>query len=85
MAGNDMPTILRESGFAFYFYSEEGGEPPHVHADKGGGTVKFWLLTLRVAGSEGLKPAELKLALELAEKNRDVLLEKWYDFFERKS
>lgn len=46
-----MPTVLREHGFTFYFYSEKGGEPPHVHADKGNGTVKFWLQSVRVAAS----------------------------------
>ena len=46
-----MPTVLRERGFAFYFYAHENREPPHVHADKGDGTIKVWLNPVRVAGS----------------------------------
>ena len=29
-----MPTIHRQNGFRFYFYSHEPNEPPHVHVDK---------------------------------------------------
>jgi uncharacterized protein DUF4160 len=29
-----MPTILRWKGFRFFFFSNEGDEPPHVHAEK---------------------------------------------------
>ena len=79
-----MPTILRKCGFEFYFYSEEGGEPPHVHADKGDGTVKFWLDPVRLAVSEGLKPAELRQATTIAETHEHYLLEQWHEFFERK-
>jgi hypothetical protein len=25
-----MPTVLRVSGFRFFFYSMEGDEPPHI-------------------------------------------------------
>lgn len=78
-----MPTVLREHGFAFYFFSEEGGEPPHVHADKGDGTVKFWLQPVRVAVSEGLKPAELRQALDIAEAHQAYLTERWHEYFKR--
>ncbi|MBC7467314.1 MAG: DUF4160 domain-containing protein [Bdellovibrio sp.] len=26
-----MPTILRKNGFRFFFYSNEGEEPAHIH------------------------------------------------------
>lgn len=29
-----MPTILRLLGFRFFFYSNEGTEPAHVHVEK---------------------------------------------------
>ncbi|MEO5493123.1 MAG: DUF4160 domain-containing protein [Sphingomonas sp.] len=38
-----MPTVLRLNGYRFYFYSHEPNEPPHVHVDKGGATLKAWL------------------------------------------
>ena len=38
-----MPTVLRWNGYRFYFFSNEGHEPPHVHIDKAGRSCKFWL------------------------------------------
>ena len=32
--GSKMPTILRVAGFRFFFYSNERGEPAHVHVDQ---------------------------------------------------
>ena len=38
-----MPTILRKLGFRFFFYSNEGNEPPHIHIEKEKGNGKYWL------------------------------------------
>ena len=48
-----MPTVLRWRGRRFYFYSSDGDEPPHVHIDHGGRTIKVWLRTLKVAYNDG--------------------------------
>ncbi len=37
-----MPTVLRLLGFRFFFYSEEGNEPPHIHVEKGSARGKYW-------------------------------------------
>jgi len=29
-----MPTLLRVEGFRFFFFSNEGQEPPHVHVGR---------------------------------------------------
>jgi hypothetical protein len=36
-----MPTLLRVEGFRFFFFSNEGQEPPHVHVSKGDGLAKL--------------------------------------------
>lgn len=77
--------VHREAGYVFYFYAEEGTEPPHVHVDKGGGTAKLWLKPLRLARTEGLKVSEIRLALRIAERQQTKLLEAWNEFFERES
>jgi hypothetical protein len=69
----------------FYFYAEEGTEPPHVHADKGDGTAKFWLNPVRLAWTEGLKINEVRHALRIAEQQQTKLLEAWNEFFARES
>ena len=38
-----MPTILLIFGWRIFFYSNEGNEPIHVHAQKGDMECKFWL------------------------------------------
>ena len=74
----------REAGYDFYFYAEEGNEPPHVHADRGGGTAKFWLDPVRLARAEGLKVKEIKQIAKIVEDIQTHLLKEWHEFFERK-
>jgi hypothetical protein len=46
-----MPTILRLRGYRFFFFSGEGGEPPHIHVESAENYAKFWLDIL--VGSRG--------------------------------
>ncbi len=69
----------------FYFYAEEGTEPPHVHVDKGDGTAKLWLNPVRLAWTEDLKVTEVRHALRIAEKQQTKLMEAWNEFFARES
>ena len=69
----------------FYFYSEEGMEPPHVHVDKGDGTAKLWLRPVRLAWTEGLKVGEVRQALRIARQRQARLLEGWNEFLARES
>ena len=43
-----MPTILRWGPYRAFFYSNEGGEPPHIHVRSGDFEAKFWLHDLSV-------------------------------------
>jgi hypothetical protein len=54
-----MPTILRWEGFRFYFYSHEPNEPPHVHVDRDGASVKFWLNPVELARNHGFPARDL--------------------------
>jgi hypothetical protein len=38
-----MPTIILVMGWRFFFYSNEGNEPIHVHCRKGEKEAKYWL------------------------------------------
>jgi hypothetical protein len=33
-----MPTVLVVEGFRFFFFSNEGFEPAHIHVEKGDGS-----------------------------------------------
>ncbi len=53
-----MPTVLRVDGYRFYFYSHEPNEPPHVHIDKGGASLKVWLDSVAHAKNTGFRRSE---------------------------
>ncbi len=38
-----MPTILLVLGWRFFFYSNEGNEPIHIHCQKAEMECKYWL------------------------------------------
>ena len=53
-----MPTVLRVEGYRFFFFSNEGQEPPHVHVERGDAYAKLWLGPVSLASSEGFKRPE---------------------------
>ena len=75
------PTILRVERYRFFFFSNEGHEPPHVHIQDGGKLAKFWLDGVALAGSTGFAPHELTRIQALVSNHRDTLLEAWHEFF----
>ena len=75
------PTILRVERYRFFFFSNEGHEPPHVHVQDGGKLAKFWLDAVALAGSTGFAPRELTRIQALVSTHRDALVEAWHEFF----
>jgi uncharacterized protein DUF4160 len=76
-----VPTVLRWRGYRFYFFSNEGQEPPHIHVDHGERTAKFWLADVRLARNIGYSNRQL---LELSDKisaERESFLEAWRVYF----
>jgi hypothetical protein len=77
-----MPTILRTNGFRFFFYSNENDEPAHVHVEKGNAEGKIWLApTLAAVYFRGFGSNEQNDIMEIASKNLDSFLIKWYEYF----
>ena len=76
-----MPTIYRESGCRFYFFSHEPNEPPHVHIDKGDATIKVWLASVEVAKSRGFRAQEISGMLETVSAHQVMFTEKWHEYF----
>jgi hypothetical protein len=70
-----MPTVLRISGFRFFFYSLEGSEAAHVHVEHGDNVAKFWLDPVSVAESHGFRSHELNRLRVLVMENRLKFLE----------
>jgi Domain of unknown function (DUF4160) len=76
-----MPTILRVNGFQFYFYAEEGNEPPHIHFAKAGFDAKFWLSPARLGVNHGFRPHDLREIADIIEHHEQMILTKWNEFF----
>jgi len=78
-----MPTVLRVSGFRFFFYSLEGSEPAHIHVEHGDKVAKFWLEPVSVAESHGFRSHELNRLRAMVIENREKFLETWNGYFGR--
>ena len=72
-----MPTVLRVGRFRFFFYSNEGQEPPHIHVKAGGDEAKFWLEPIALASNHGFNGRELGEIEQLIEQHRADFLEAW--------
>lgn len=77
----DVPTVLLIEGFRFFFFSNEGQEPPHVHVEVGDGHAKFWLAPVELATMHRLKQQEVRRARLLVEEHQQAFLEKWREYF----
>lgn len=78
-----VPTIMSVDGYRFYFYSHEPGEPPHVHVDAAGSTMKVWLEDLGVAKSRGFRSKVRSAILAHVEEHRAKMLEAWHEHFDQ--
>jgi hypothetical protein len=72
-----MPTILRIGRHRFFFFSNEGNEPPHIHVESGDKYAKYWLTPIALARSAGYNAQELSQIRFLVEKHRSFFKEKW--------
>jgi len=78
-----MPTVARIGPYRFFFYGNEGVEPPHIHVQRERRLAKFWLAPVTLAVSKGLAAHELTRVETLVTENREQFLEAWHEFFDR--
>jgi len=74
-----MPTVLRVGRFRFYFFSNEGTEPPHVHVKADNDQAKFWLDPVQLAYNYGFKAHELTEIEQIIREHRAELWEAWHE------
>lgn len=77
-----MPTVLRIGPFRFHFYSDERGEPVHIHVRSSEGECKFWLEPIALATNRGFAPHVLREIERLVYEHQTFLKEK-YDEYHR--
>jgi hypothetical protein len=76
-----MPTVLRIGRYRFFFYSNEGNEPRHIHVEAGDDEAKFWLLPISLASNHGFRARELNEIEQLVSEHEQAFVEAWNDYF----
>jgi hypothetical protein len=77
-----VPTVFVHGPYRFFFYSNEYGEPPHIHVERDDAVAKFWLSPVTLARSRGFGAQELTRISRLVVENRGQLEERWNEYFD---
>ena len=82
-----MPTILLLSGWRLFFYSNEGNEPIHIHAEKGDMECKYWLdekeFEITEEFSHGLTPSARREIKRIIYQHFDYIVLEWKKHFKK--
>ena len=75
------PTVFREEGYRFFFFSRE--EPRmHVHIYCGDGEAKFWLEPqIELARNYNLSRQQLKIIEKIIEERQNEIRNAWTKYF----
>lgn len=76
------PTVFRQGGFRFFFFSRE--EPRmHVHVLCGDGEAKFWMEPrIELARNHGLSSRRLREVERMIEEHEDEIRAAWKKHFQ---
>jgi hypothetical protein len=75
------PTVFREGGFRFFFFSREESRI-HIHVTHTDGEAKFWLKPeIELAINKGLSSKQIGEALLLVQHHSEEILNAWYEHF----
>ena len=80
-----MPTILRHGPYRFYFFSDEGSEPAHVHVRYGGKDCKFWLNPVSCAQNRGIPVHRLNEIAKIIHQHKAQLINGFHEHRNRQS
>ena len=76
-----IPTVLRTGCYRFYFLSNEGQEPVHIHVKAGNDPAKYWLYPIELASDYGFRAHELNEIGQMVEQHQVELMEAWDEYF----
>lgn len=77
-----MPTLFILFGLRFFFYSNDH-EPIHVHVSKENAEAKYRIDNgdIELVENRGLKVQDLKTAEQAIIENREIIIERWNEYF----
>jgi|TARA_B110000977_G_C11050273_1_gene482051 hypothetical protein len=77
-----MPTVFRIGSFRFFFFSDEGNEPVHIHVQKDNCLAKFWITpNVELASSIRFSSIELRKIQKEIDLHKKMIEEKWNEYF----
>ena len=76
-----MPTVFRFGPYRFFFFSNEGTEPPHIHVEAAGKYAKFWIKPVVFERSVGFRAHDLAEVRRIIESNVALIEAKWHEHF----
>ena len=79
-----MPTVFRQDGCRFFFYSNEGDprEPVHVHVMRDENEAKFWVVPeVGLAYNYGFSRRTLSMLADLLAERAEDIIDAWNDHF----
>ena len=74
-----MLTLFELFGMRFFFYSLEY-LPIHVHVENGDGRAKINVKSLEIVENQGIKPKDLKKAVQIVRIYQEDIIEKWAEY-----
>ena len=82
-----MPTILQLAGWRIYFWSNEGSEPIHIHAEKGDMECKYWLdvenYEISIAFDYNLTSQTKREIRKIIYDHFDYIVSEWNKYFKK--
>lgn len=78
-----MPVVFRSDPYVFWFYSDEGTEPIHIHVRRDDARAKFWVDPVVLSRSHGFGDVELRRIERLVVEHQALLIESRHEHFNR--
>ena len=76
-----VPKVANVGPYRIFFYSNESGEPAHVHVRRERKLAKFWLQPVELADSKRFAAHELREIEQIVQDRRREFLEAWDEYF----
>ena len=80
-----MPTVFYFYGWRFFFYSNEGNEPLHIHAEKGEMECKFWInevdCTIQLADAFNMPSSKINEVADIIDEHLQKIINAWHHYF----
>jgi len=76
-----VPTLATIGPYRFFFFSNEGFEPAHVHVERDSSLAKFWLDPVSLAKASGFTARELRQIEQIVSEYAGTWKAKWNEYF----